>query len=241
MFFAVILIAICLPVLNVAPIPAPTPGKALILSTLQESNPMAFADSIAASLTSSGYTVTFIGGTAVTLNLLTTQLNNYDIIVWRTDAYDYQHTTYWYVGDSLNKATLQVYAHDFAAGWINSNNGMLAVSIDFFRNHFKAGSLGNVKLAIIISSLAVFIAQVWVSAGLRAAVDTYGTISGSASSNFYLFDHIMNLIVGSLARGETVKDAVIRTVDIFLNALNSGNVTYMPQVWYLGDGTTRIT
>ena len=52
----------------------------------------------------------FLSNSAVTLDFLTTQLNNYDVIVWRTNTYSFAHTTYWYVGQTVNLAAERKYA-----------------------------------------------------------------------------------------------------------------------------------
>lgn len=218
-----------------------THGKALILSTLERTAPMGVAKDIMYYLTKIGYTVTFINDTAVTLNILTTQLNNYDIVIWRTNTYVQLHTTYWLVGDSVNPDTLETYARDFADGLIDSSRGMLGVSMDFFNNHFKPGSLENVKLAIIESSLSVTIARVWIQAGARATVDNYGNLPGAGVPDFYMPDYVTKTIVADLANGATVKNAVVRVSSSFIEDLNAGEWIYLPQFWYLGDGTTKIT
>jgi len=202
---------------------------------------MAVAKDITHDLAKIGYSVTFMNGTAVTLSVLTTQLNDYDIVIWRTDAYNQLHTTYWYVGDSVNLSTLQEFAQDFAKGWIDSSHGLLGVSMDFFYYHFKPGSLGNVKLAIIESGLSVSIAQVWIQAGVRAAVDNYGTLPGAGAPDFFMPDYVTRSIVADLANGATVKNAVLKVSASLIDDLNGGEWVYMPRFWYLGDGTTTIT
>lgn len=214
------------------------PRKALILSSIEKVSPMGYAYAITRYLASVGYDVTFLNDTAVTLDVLTMRLDDYEIVIWRTDVYERSHTTYWYVGESAGDNRSAAYATDYQAGWVDRTYGILGVSLAFFRNHFQSGSLEKVKLAVLVSSTSSSIAKMLIQAGVRAAVDFYGSIS----LPFNIIDYVTRLVVEYLANGATVKDAVSNTVGHFLtmrneNPLDSG---YVPPVWYMGDGTVTV-
>ena len=236
---AILVLLVLLPFSGAMPVSAQSQGKALILSSLEKYVPMGYADKVQSYLMSAGYQVTFVQDTAVTLNLLTTQLNNYDVIIWRTNVYIWAHTTYWYVGELTNQATLQAYAADLKARRIDNTNGILGVSVDFFYTHFKAGSLGNVKLAVLVSSMSATIAQIVIRAGVKSVVYYWGSFSLS----FNLIDYVTTLVLKYLANGNTVKESVQNTVSRFLtlrleDPLDS---TYLPPIWYMGNSATTIT
>jgi len=210
----------------------------LILSSLEKYVPTGYSAQIQNYLTKAGYKVTLIKDTDVTLELLTTQLNNYDIVIWRTNIYDWAHVMYWYVGEISNRATLQAYATDFAAKRVDNTNGILGVSLDFFTYHFGPGSLSNIQLAVLISSTSSFLGQVLLRAGVKAVIDYYG----SFSLTFDMIDYVTQLIIRFLSMGSTVKDSVWEVIKRFLNQklANPLDSSYVPQIWWMGDSTLKI-
>jgi hypothetical protein len=235
---AFIAIVIMLPLLETLPVPAKAQPKALIVSSLERYSPMGHLDAVANYLKSAGYNVTFVSDTAVTIKFLTTQLSAYDVIIWRTDVYDVARTTYWFLGEMADQETSQAYASGVAAGWLDNSHGILGVSIDFFRYHFTSNSLANVKVAILMSSTSISIANVFVEAGVKATVDYYASFG--ATSN--LGDYTTQLLTQYLAAGQTVKDSVTNTVNHFASLVVSGSLdpNYLPPVSYLGDGSVTI-
>lgn len=239
MFFAAVFVLIVsLPLTSPVHVSAQGQGKALIISSLEKYVPMGYALQVEKLLASAGYQVTFLKDTAVTLNFLTTQLNNYDLILWRTNVYSWAHITYWYVGEISNTATLQAHASDVAAGLVDNTNGILGVSEGFFRSHFPAGSLSNVKLAILVSSSSFSIAFPLLTAGVKSVIDYYG----SFSLTFDMIDYVTRLVVRYLASGTTVKDAVWNTVSRFLSERLGDplDTSYLPPIWWMGDSTLTI-
>ena len=237
-FAAFVVLIVSLPILGLTPVSAQAQGKALIISSLEKYVPMGYATQVESYLISAGYQVTFVKDTDVTINFLTTQLNKYDLIIWRTNVYSWDHTTYWYVGETSKTATLQAYAADFAAGLIDNTNGILGVSEGFFRRHFTSGSLSNVKLAILISSSSFSIAMVLLNAGVKSIIDYYG----SFSLTFDMIDYVTRLVVKYLASGVTVKDSVWNTISRFLNQRMEDPLdsSYLPPIWWMGDSTLKI-
>jgi len=244
------MVLLSMPVVGVAPVSALTFGlppvlaqsqhKAAILSSLEAMAPLGYYRKIiTADLNHAGYQVTFLNDSAVTIDFLLTQLNNYDVILWRTNTYNYQHTTYWYVGEQVNGATQQKYASDFAHGWINGNAGTLGVDLGFFTNHFSSGSLSNVKLILLISSNSNAIGQALISAKARAVV----ACNGALSLQFGLIDDLTGQLVSYLANGNDVLDSVYSTVSPYSNMQPRDplDTVYTPPFWFLGDGTVTIT
>jgi hypothetical protein len=198
-----------------------------------------YGDIISNDLKHAGYQVTFVNDSAVTIDFLLTQLNNYDVIIWRTNTYTFAHTTYWYVGEVVNGVTQQKYASDFSQGWIDGNAGILGVDLDFFNNHFSPGSLSNVKLILLISSNSDAVGQVLVSAGAHAVVVCNGVIS----LEFGIMDDLTGQLVSYLAGGNDVYDAVFNTVAPYASNMTPKDpldTVYAPPFWYLGDGTVTI-
>ncbi len=233
--FAFLTIVILLPLSGPMVVQAKAQPKALILSSLEKHSPMGHLDAVTQYLTSTGYNVTFISDTRVTIKLLTTGLNDYDVVIWRTDVYQRARTTYWYVGESAHQETLHAYASSLAVGWIDATNGILGVSVDFFRNNFGQNSLANVKVAILVSSMSISIANAFVKAGAKATVDYYASFTAPSS----LFDYVTQSLVQYLAAGNTVNDSIAKTMNNFA-IVGTPEDSYLPPISYLGDGTTTI-
>jgi hypothetical protein len=174
----------------------------------------------------------------VTLDFLTTQLNNYDVIIWRTNTYTFKHTTYWYVGQTVNLAAEQKYADDFAQGRVNGNAGILGISTQFLSEHLQTGSLANVKLVVLVSSNSVIIANYFIKAGVKAAI----SCNGSISLAFGQIDDLTSALFYYLASGNTVFNSVYNTVAPYstLELKDPLDSVYSPPFWFTGDGTVTI-
>jgi hypothetical protein len=236
---ATIAVLILLPVVASVPVAAQPQHKAVILSSLDYLAPMGIYQSfITGSLQGAGYDVTFLHDTQVTIDFLLSQLNNYNLILWRTNIYTFNHLKYWYVGEQANSATQQKYASDIAAGWININAGILGVSTDFFANHFGSGSLGNVKLAVLISSVSDVVAMLLKNAGVSSIIFCNGQIT----LTFGTIDDLTGLMMSYLASGQSVYASVFNTVSPFTNAEPKDPLdsVYAPPFWFIGDSTLTI-
>jgi len=214
---------------------------ALILSPISSFDPWRPEDLalIRSYLAKAGYTVTYLENTAVTINVLTNQLNNYDIVIWRSQVYEHNHITYYYVGQMNDPTTQRSYASDFASGCLDYSSGILGASVDFFANHFNQVSLSNVKLFVLIASVSDSLSSIFLSAGASSIIE----FTGVFSMQFAFADDIATGIFAYLAQGNSVANAVSLTVGPFQNVvledpLDSANI---PNVVYIGDSTVTIT
>jgi hypothetical protein len=236
---AVVVFLVAIPLASSVSVSAQPQRKAVILSSLEQYVPMGYVSDIENFLSSAGYQVTFLADGQVTLDFLTTQLNNYEVVIWRTNTYIWPHTTYWYVGEQSNAATLQAYAADVAAGYVDNTNGILGVSQDFFQHHFSSNSLSNVKLAFIVATMSVTIAGSWVNAGAKAVIDC----TDGVSLTFSNVDYMVGAMTDFLVHGNNVQDTVTKTIVPFLNMVPNDPLdsNYIPPMWFTGNGTVTIT
>jgi hypothetical protein len=187
-----------------------------------------------------GYQVTTLTNTQVTVDFLLTQLNNYNIVIWRTNTYTWQHVEYWYVGEAANSGTETKYASDFAEGWMNGNAGIVGVNVNFFSNHYTSGMLSNVKLMMLISTDSQTLAGFFLTAGASAVV----FCSGPISLGFGLMDDLTNELVAGLAMGQTLYNAIYTIVSPFVQNVQIQDPldsSYTPPFWYQGNGALTIT
>ena len=222
------------------PLATQTQKRAVILDSLEQIYPMGYYGRfIVKQLQSVGYHVTVLTNTNVTLDFLVTQLNNYNVIIWRTDSYTWMHQEFWYVGQLANSAVQAEYASDFANGWINGNAGIIGVNLEFINEHFPANSLSNVKLAILISTDSDTFGSTLSSAGAKAVV----YCDGSIDLSFSMIDDLTAMLMSNLIQGQSVYNAVYNTVTPFVNLQLEDplDTNYTPPFWYAGDGTATIT
>jgi hypothetical protein len=249
-FAALAMVLLVIPVLGVAPVSALAFGlppvyaqsqhKAVILSSLERLAPMGFYGRIISDdLKAAGYQVSFVNDSAVTIDFLLTQLNNYEIVIWRTNTYTYVHTTYWYVGAVVNGTTQEKYATDFAQGWIDGHAGTLGVDIDFFSHHYPSSSLNNVKLMLLMSSNSNAIGTALFGSGVKAIV----VCNGDISLQFGTIDDLTGQLISNLTSGQDIYDAVYNTVSPYTNMEPRDPLDniYTPPFWFLGDGSVTIT
>jgi len=215
--------------------------NALILSPISSFDPWRPEDlaRISSYLTQAGYAVTYLENTGVTLNFMTKQLNNYNLIIWRSQVYERNHITYYYIGQYDNAATEQVYASDFKSGALDSSNGIIGASVDFFANHVGQGSLTDVKLMVLIASMSDSLSGIFLSAGVRAIIE----FTGVFSMQFGFADDIATGIFAYLTQGNSVENSVLNTVlpfqtMILEDPLDSTNI---PNVAYTGNAAVTIT
>jgi hypothetical protein len=119
---------------------------------------------------------------------------------------------------------------------------MLAVSADFLSSNFGPKSLANVKLAILISSMSITIAQIFILAGVKTTIDFYQEESlpgESVNPPLSLFDWVTQSLVSSLTTGSTVSDSIAKTIYNY-EYESSLNDIYLPPISFLGDGDLQI-
>ena len=183
-FFALLTLAVLVPLHGSMAIAPKMQPKVLILSSIEKQYPMQYMVEMTNDLKQAGYNVTFLKDEAVTVNFVTTQLDKYDVLIWRTGMYVHGNTTYWYLGEPGNQTTVAAYARSISIGTLDASYGVLGVSANFFSNNYGPKSLANIKLAILISSMSITIAQIFVNAGVQTTIDFYQTLTAPLS----LFD-----------------------------------------------------
>ena len=224
---------------------APNLGKALILSSLNKEFPLGYYERyIALRLGQIGYSTTFLTDGNVTIDFLVNQMNNYNIVLWRTDIYTWNHVEYFYVGESVNAATELKYAADFSQGWINANAGILGITTNFIQEHFTNNTLSNVQLMIIEGSNTGDIGPLFVNAGAQSVIYCNGLIN----LDYGLMDDLTANMIDYLCSGETVYNAVFSSVN-YLNNQNGSDQNqlrsniddaYTPPFWFSGSSSLTI-
>ena len=223
------------------PLYTETKGQALILSSLNETLPMGYYEKdLVYYLKTAAYNITYLADGKVTVDFLLHDLNRYSIVIWRTNTFNWIHTTYWYIGEKTNDGIEQEYPAEFASGFLNYHTGIVGASEDFFITHFRPNTLTGVKVLIFASSDGNSIAPVFITAGVRSVI----FCNGSVSLQFGLIDDLTVQIVNYLMHGQNVYSAVFDTVSPF----NQGqqlednlDTTYAPPYWFIGNATLTLT
>ena len=216
-------------VLSVSPT---TPPQALILSSTQKEYPMQYLTQVSSELRQAGYNVTFLSGSSITIRLISTQLDRYNLVIWRTDSFTLGNSTYWYLGDADNETS---YEGAIGIGTVAVSNGMIAVNQEFFNKTYETNSLAHVKLAILISSMSITVAQSFIAAGVTTTIDFYQDLQAPPS----LFDWVTQSLIGYLTGGNTVNGAIYKTIYNYEYA-GSLDDSYLPPISYLGNGNLLL-
>ena len=194
---------------------------------------MLYLNKVTTELRDADYNVTYLSGSAITVNFIQTQLDQYDLLIWRTDIYVLGNTTYWYLGrQQVNETS---YAGTIGISPIAVTNGMVAVSASFFNKTYGSQSLTHMKLAILISSMSITIAQTFVAAGVKTTIDLYQNLDAPAS----LFDWITSSLVAYLTTGNTVRESIDKTIYNY-EYVGSLDDSYLPPISFLGNGNLQI-
>ena len=239
--FAVLLILMISMSISVYAVPASsqTQRKAVLISSLNKMIPMGYYAQLTIHyLKNSGYNVTYLTDNAVTVDFLLNHLNDYDVVIWRTNTFTWAHEEYWYVGEKTNAATEQKYASNFAAGWLNDRTGVIGFSTAFAANHFSATTLSHVKLIVLISSDGNALAPQFITGGVSSVIFCNGRIS----LQFGLLDDLTSQLTAYLSSGESVYNAVYDTVSPFSNAQPRDPLdsSYPPPFWFVGNGALTL-
>jgi len=219
----------------------PDQKQALVISPIDAMIPFGSRGStLNTILKNAGYNVTSLADGAVHIDFLLANLNNYGVVIWRTNTYAQGHVVYWYLGEHVNSYLQEKYSTDFTEGLLNAHAGILGMSPDFLTHHFKAGSLNHVKLLIFLSSYGASIAPQFLAAGVSTVIFNNGVISLQSG----LLDDLTISIIGNLlVSKQNVQAAVFNT----LSPVNQGqepqdpyDSTYAPPFWFIGDGTLTL-
>jgi len=216
-----------------------TQPKAIVISSLNKMIPMGYYAQLTIHyLKHAGYNVTYLTDDSVTVSFLLNHLNDYNVVIWRTNTFTWAHEEYWYVGEKTNAVTEQKYASDFAAGLLNDHTGVIGFSTAFAFNHFSANTLSHVKLLVFISSDGNALAPQFVTAGVSSVIFCNGPIS----LQFGLLDDLTSQLTAYLSMGETVYSAVYDTVSPFSNNTPRDplDTNYPPPFWFVGNGALTI-
>ena len=223
------------------PLYSETKGQAIVISSLNETLPMGYyAKGLIYYLKNAAYNVTYLTDKKVTVDFLLRDLNRYSVVIWRTNTFNWIHTTYWYIGEKDNDGVEQEYAAEFAKGLLNDHTGIVGASQDFFTTHFRSKSLAGIKVLILAASDGNSIAPLFITAGVKSVIFCNGNIS----LQFGLVDDLTVQIVNYLMQGQNVYNAVYSTVSPF----NQGqqlednlDSTYVPPYWFIGNATLTLT
>ena len=220
---------------------APGQKTALILDPLEQVYPFGFYGKlITEQFQSAGYQVTILHDQNVTLDFFVNQMKNYNVILWRTDSYTWEHREFWYLGQLSNAAIQAEYSSDFAQGWINGNAGHIGISLDFIIEHFPAQSLPNTMLMLLISTDSNAYAPTFITAGATAVVYCIGQVSLSFSN----IDDLTGQLTSYLTQGQNLYNAVYNSVSPFVQNTQTEDPldsSYPPPFWFLGNSTLTLT
>jgi len=187
-----------------------------------------------------GYNITYVADGEVTVDFLLHDLGNYSVVIWRTNTFNWIHTTYWSIGERTGDGIEQEYPADFAAGYLNDHTGVVGASETFFTTHFQPNTLTGVKVLILEASDGNSIAPFFLTAGVTSVIFCNGEISLA----FGLIDDLTVSIICRLTQGMDVYYAVYNTVspyNQYQQPEDNLDTGYPPPYWFIGNATLTLT
>jgi hypothetical protein len=212
--------------------------KAVILSPLEFIEPMAYVGQMKSLLTSAGFTVEFLVNEQVSVDFFKTQLSNYKIIILRTEAYEWAHITYWYLGEFTTYQSVAKYAADIAAKRLNFDSFKAGFALQFVKDYYKSNPLPG-SFVFLVASNSLLLASTFKSVGAAVVAGYYRPLN----FGFGLVDHLTQLVIYFMERqGLTVKDGIYAVVNIFMQRAYRvpSETNLIPPLSYIGNGAVTL-
>lgn len=213
--------------------------RAAILSPLEFIEPMAFLNDLTSLLTASGFAVDVLKNEQVTVDFFKTQLVNYKIIILRTEAYDWAHVTYWYLGEFTTSESPAKYAADIAAKRLNFASFTAGFTARFITDYYKSNPMPG-SFVFMVASNSLLLASAFKTGGASVFVGYWKPLN----FGFGLVDDLTKLVIFFMAKLQlSVRDAVRAVIDIFMQrAFRFPNETSaIPPLAYSGNGSQTLS
>lgn len=205
-----------------------TNKQAVFLSPLERWMPTWNVDLYVLQLEHAGYHVDVMFNENVSIAFLRTELAKYDLIIMRTDSYDYEGYTYYCSGEPVSNPA--AFASKFADE-ISSRELQFGVcagfSSLFIQHNYPAHSLRG--LVYFPGSVTMGLASVFLAAGAQVFIG----YDCSYSLSWGRLDGLSIKLLSYLAKGYTVNEAVTQLY-IYLHT-GHGNTADWVSPSYIGD------
>ena len=206
--------------------------RAVLLSPLESWMPTWNLDTYVVLLERAGYSVDVLLDENVTISFLSTRLVDYDIIILRTQSFEWRGTSYFCSGEP---ATIQ--ARDRFA----INNVLEEVRVDvcvgfsslLLQHSYASGSLRH-GLVYVLGSTTMELAPLFLAAGSSVFIG----YEEEFSLGWGRMDAFSQALFRQLSRGYSVRDAVAMLY-AYLNS-GHGQSANWPAVFWKGDGAFKI-
>ncbi len=205
--------------------------RAVILSPLSWLYPVAYLSRVISILNYAGFTVDVIENQLVTVDLFRHQLSDYSLIIWRTEAYQWNHQVFWYLGELTSSTSDGTYSQDIAEGRMDFHGFAAGIKWDFINYYYGSSGLAG-RLVYILASRSLDVGWGFLRAGARNVIGYYGSIS----LQWGFGDFVTRFIFNYLSQGYTVDQTIKMTQDFFMNMqLESPIDTVVnPPLYYTG-------
>lgn len=212
--------------------------RAVILSPLSWLYPIGYLGRLTSYLNSAGFTVDLIENQLVTVELFKHHLSDYNVIIWRTEAYEWNHKVFWYLGEFASPTSNDVYKDDIAAGRMDFHGFAAGIKWDFIAYYYGSSGLAG-RLVYILASRSLDIGFGFLQAGAKDVIGYFGSIS----LQWGFGDFVTRLLFSYLSQGLTVDAAVNKTIDFFtkMKLESQIDIVVIPPLYYTGDGSATLS
>ena len=233
-----LLIALCvLPLVTgisngfAAPSFTATTKRAVFLSPLEKIEPTWGFDAYKSLLERAGYQVDILLDGDASISFFETGLAKYDLIVVRTDSIVSEGLTYYCAGDKADASARGTFAGEIGLKEVLVGQ-CVGFSTLFLRNHYPAGSLRG--LVIAIGSNTADLSTVFLGAGATALIGFYD----EHYTQWGILDSYSLKLLYYLSQGYSVESANIQLY-MYLYAGHGETADWILPYW-AGDGSYKI-
>lgn len=235
---SLLLIALCvLPLVTgisngfAAPSFAGTTKRAVFLSPLEKTEATWGFDAYKSLLERAGYQVDILLDGNASISFFETGLAKYDLIVLRTDSLVSEGLTYYCAGDKVNASTRGTFAGEIGLKEVLVGE-CVGFSTLFLRNHYPAGSLRG--LVIAVGSNTAQLSTVFLKAGATALIGYYD----DHCTQWGILDSYSLKLLYYLSQGYSVEGASVQLY-LYLYTGHGMTADWILPYW-AGDGSYKI-
>jgi len=215
-----------------APLFSQANKQAVILLPLEEWMSTWNRNTYVSLLERAGYSVDVLTDGNVSISFLRTGLARYDIIILRTDSFQYEGMDYFCSGEPFTYGARHTYSAEISSQEV-SVGACVGFSTLFLRDNYPANSLRH-GLVFVIGSDSGVLASSFLASGAAAFIGYFETFSLSWGR----MDVFSEKLLSYLASGSSVSDSVLQ-LTIYVH-LGHGGTANWPSVYWTGDGTYKI-
>jgi len=209
-----------------------TSKQAVLISPLERWMPTWNLDGYLSSLERAGYHVDVLFNEDASISFLKTGLTKYDLIILRTDSFEYEGLNYYCSGERATSSSRATFAEEISAREIRVGI-CVGFSLLFLQHNYPAGSL-RPGLVYAVGGGSLELTSAFIAAGASVFIGYYDMYSLSWGH----LDALSTKVLSYLSEGSTVRDATLQLYRYLVRG--HGQSATLPSIYWNGNGDFKI-